>query len=211
MNYLIGIGGIVLILAIAFLFSSNRRWIRPRVVGAAFALQAGHGGAGVGHQRRPICDRQDVDRRLQPARLRQGGRRFYLRPTRQPRDRRQQLRARRAAGDHLLRRADLDPLLSRHHAARHQMGRRRDPAGDRHHPRRIAGRGGQHLRRPVGKPAGDQALSRQSDPLAALPGDDRRHGRRRRHHPRRLCEHDRRQHLCPICSPPASCRRRAAS
>jgi len=41
MKFLIGIGGIVLILAIAFLFSSNRRWIRPRVVAAAFALQAG--------------------------------------------------------------------------------------------------------------------------------------------------------------------------
>jgi CNT family concentrative nucleoside transporter len=40
MQYLIGIGGIVLILAIAFAFSSNRRWIRLRVVGAAFALQA---------------------------------------------------------------------------------------------------------------------------------------------------------------------------
>jgi len=40
MHYLIGIGGIALILAIAFLFSSNRKWIRPRVVGAAFALQA---------------------------------------------------------------------------------------------------------------------------------------------------------------------------
>jgi len=40
MQYLIGIGGIVLILAIAFLFSSNRKWIRLRVVGAAFALQA---------------------------------------------------------------------------------------------------------------------------------------------------------------------------
>jgi CNT family concentrative nucleoside transporter len=40
MNYLIGLGGIVLILAIAVLFSSNRRWIRLRVVGAAFALQA---------------------------------------------------------------------------------------------------------------------------------------------------------------------------
>ncbi len=33
--------GIAAILAIAFVFSSNRRWIRPRVVGAAFALQAG--------------------------------------------------------------------------------------------------------------------------------------------------------------------------
>lgn len=38
---LIGIAGILLILAIAVLFSSNRRWIRLRVVGAAFAMQAG--------------------------------------------------------------------------------------------------------------------------------------------------------------------------
>jgi CNT family concentrative nucleoside transporter len=36
-----GILGIVLILALAFLLSSNRKAIRPRVVGAAFALQAG--------------------------------------------------------------------------------------------------------------------------------------------------------------------------
>jgi concentrative nucleoside transporter, CNT family len=36
---LIGLGGIALILAIAILFSSNRRAIRLRVVGAAFALQ----------------------------------------------------------------------------------------------------------------------------------------------------------------------------
>jgi len=41
MHYLIGIGGMALILAIAVLFSSNRRAIRLRVVGAAFALQAG--------------------------------------------------------------------------------------------------------------------------------------------------------------------------
>jgi len=41
MPYLIGIGGMALILAIAVLFSSNRRAIRLRVVGAAFALQAG--------------------------------------------------------------------------------------------------------------------------------------------------------------------------
>ena len=40
MKYLIGLGGILVILAIAVLFSSNRRWIRLRVVGAAFALQA---------------------------------------------------------------------------------------------------------------------------------------------------------------------------
>jgi concentrative nucleoside transporter, CNT family len=36
---LIGLGGIVLLLAIAVVFSSNWRWIRLRVVGAAFALQ----------------------------------------------------------------------------------------------------------------------------------------------------------------------------
>ena len=40
-NFLIGLGGIVVILAIAFLLSTNRRAIRPRVVAAAFALQAG--------------------------------------------------------------------------------------------------------------------------------------------------------------------------
>ena len=41
MHILIGLGGIAVILAIAVLFSSNRRAIRPRVVLAAFALQAG--------------------------------------------------------------------------------------------------------------------------------------------------------------------------
>jgi len=39
-RYLIGIAGIVVILAIAVALSSNRRHIRLRVVGAAFALQA---------------------------------------------------------------------------------------------------------------------------------------------------------------------------
>ena len=38
---LIGIAGIVIILGVAVLLSSNRKWIRLRVVGAAFALQAG--------------------------------------------------------------------------------------------------------------------------------------------------------------------------
>lgn len=38
---LIGIAGIVLILGLAVLLSSNRKWIRLRVVGAAFGLQAG--------------------------------------------------------------------------------------------------------------------------------------------------------------------------
>src|SRR5205085_8778513 len=37
---LLGIAGILVIVAIAFAFSTNRKAIRPRVVGAAFALQA---------------------------------------------------------------------------------------------------------------------------------------------------------------------------
>ena len=41
MHLLIGLAGIALILAIAFALSSDRRAIRPRVVGAAFLLQAG--------------------------------------------------------------------------------------------------------------------------------------------------------------------------
>ncbi len=40
-RFLIGIAGILVILAIAFALSTNRRAIRPRIVGAAFALQAG--------------------------------------------------------------------------------------------------------------------------------------------------------------------------
>jgi CNT family concentrative nucleoside transporter len=41
MHLLIGLAGIILILLVAFAFSSDRRAIRPRVVGAAFLLQAG--------------------------------------------------------------------------------------------------------------------------------------------------------------------------
>lgn len=41
MERLIGLAGIVALLAIAVLFSSNRRWIRLRVVIPAFLLQAG--------------------------------------------------------------------------------------------------------------------------------------------------------------------------
>lgn len=41
MHLLIGLAGILLILAVAFALSSDRRAIRPRVVGAAFLLQAG--------------------------------------------------------------------------------------------------------------------------------------------------------------------------
>jgi len=41
MDKLLGLVGIAVILLIAFLLSSNKRGIRLRVVGAAFALQAG--------------------------------------------------------------------------------------------------------------------------------------------------------------------------
>jgi CNT family concentrative nucleoside transporter len=41
MQFLMGVAGIAVILALAFLLSSNRRAIRLRVVAAAFALQAG--------------------------------------------------------------------------------------------------------------------------------------------------------------------------
>ncbi len=41
MQHLMSLAGITLILGIAFLLSSDRKAIRPRVVGAAFALQAG--------------------------------------------------------------------------------------------------------------------------------------------------------------------------
>ncbi len=41
MKFVIGFAGIVVILAIAVALSADRRAIRPRVVGAAFALQAG--------------------------------------------------------------------------------------------------------------------------------------------------------------------------
>ena len=41
MIHLLSLAGILVILGLALLLSSNRRWIRLRVVGAAFALQAG--------------------------------------------------------------------------------------------------------------------------------------------------------------------------
>ncbi|USI74190.1 NupC/NupG family nucleoside CNT transporter [Sphingomonas morindae] len=41
LKYLIGLAGILVILAIAYALSVDRRAIRPRVVGSAFALQAG--------------------------------------------------------------------------------------------------------------------------------------------------------------------------
>ena len=42
----------------------------------------------------------------------------------------------------------IDPLLSRHHAVRGALGRRRDREGHRRLEGRIAVRGGEHLRQP---------------------------------------------------------------
>ena len=47
MQILLSLAGMVLILLIAFLLSSNRKAIRPRVVLSAFALQAGVGRLGL--------------------------------------------------------------------------------------------------------------------------------------------------------------------
>src|SRR3546814_5702696 len=63
------------------------------------------------------------------------------------RNRRQQLRDRGASRDHLLREPRLDPLLSRDHAARRPLDRRRDRKGDRRLQGRILVCGRQHLRR----------------------------------------------------------------
>ena len=102
----------------------------------AFALQAGIALLVLGTPWRP-CDRSRRCRTASSNLLgyAKAGTDFIFGPIATPRNRRQQLRDRGAAGDHLLRLAGLDPLLSRHHAARRQMGRRRDPAGSPASPR----------------------------------------------------------------------------
>ncbi len=122
-----------------------------------------------------------------------------------------ELRHRRAAGDHLLRGPRLDPLLSRHHAVHHPLGRRRDREGDGDHQGRVPVRGGEHLRRPERERRWSiRPYLARPDALAALRGDDRRHGGRRGHDPRGLCQPARAAGICPICSRHRSWRRRAA-
>ena len=101
----------------------------------------------------------DVERSGRAAQLRQRGHRV---PVRAGQPAKEHLRARRAAGDRVLRRAGLDPLSPRHHAAGRALGRRGDRLGHRGQPGRGAGRRGEHLRRPVRKPAGGAALSRRA-------------------------------------------------
>ena len=121
---------------IAYALSTNRKAIRLRVVGAAFALQAAiaflvlwtsWGRAGIQScppgspicwAMRPRAPSSCSGRAKQPARA-------YL-------------RHRGAAGHHLLREPGRDPLLSRHHAADRPLGRRRDRLGDRDQPGGIA-------------------------------------------------------------------------
>ena len=209
---LLGIAGIVVILGIAFALSTNRKAIRLRVVGAAFALQAVDRLAGAVHQlgtgRRSRALSAGVADLLGYA---DQGHRIPVRPERdQPA--RAHLRHRRAAGDHLLRQPRRDPLLSRDHAADRPLGRRRDRLGDR------ASAGSNRCRAAanifVGQSESPLVVRPYLAALAALApvhGDVRRHGRRRRHDPCRLREPARAQAICPTCSPPPSCRRRAAS
>ena len=210
-QYLLGIAGIAVILAaLPSLLSSNRKAIRLRVVGAAFALQAVIALLVLRHQLGPRGDPGHVGRRRQPARLCEQGHRIPVRPERQQ-PARQHLRDRRAAGDHLLRQPGRDPLLSRHHAADRPLGRRRDRLGDRDQPGRIAGRRGQHLRRPVGKPAGRAALSRRAAAVAAVHRDDASAWPASPAPSSPLTPACSASTICPTCSPPPSCRRRAAS
>ena len=134
-EFLIGIAGHCRDPAHRLVLSSNRRAIRLRVVGAAFALQAGIAVlvlyVPAGKRRSRGC-RSGVVGLLGYA---DAGTKFLFGPLATD-PRRHQLRDRRAAGDHLLRRAGLDPLLSRHHAADHPLDRRRDREGHR----RVAGR-----------------------------------------------------------------------
>ena len=94
------------------------------------------------------------------------------------------------AGDHLLRVPGCDPLPSRHHAADRPLGRRRDRLGDRDQPGRdrwFAAANifvGQSDRPLVVRPY----LASAAPPSQLFTRDDRRHGRRRRHHPCRLCQ-----------------------
>ena len=132
---LLGVAGILVILGIAFALSTNRKAIRLRVVGAAFALQAviaflvlytSWGRAGI----QTLSD--GVAQLLGYANK---GTEFLFGPS-ASQSARAHLRHRRAAGDHLLREPGGDPLLSRHHAADRALGRRRDRLGDWDQPGR---------------------------------------------------------------------------
>ena len=82
MRILIGLAGIAVILLIAFALSNNRRAIRLRVVGAAFALQAAIAVLVLYAPWGKRSARMAVGRRRQPARLCQQGHRIPVRPGR---------------------------------------------------------------------------------------------------------------------------------
>ena len=147
MNQLFGLIGIAAILGIAWLLSTNRKAIRLRVVAAAFALQAGiavlviytpWGAAAIQAMSNGVANLLGYA---------EAGHRVPVRAV-SKQSAGQHLRHRGAAGDHLLRLADRDPLPSRHHAAGGALGGRRDRVGDRHQPRRIA-----FARRPISSSA----------------------------------------------------------
>ncbi|CAA9481401.1 MAG: Nucleoside permease, partial [uncultured Sphingomonadaceae bacterium] len=145
----------------------------------------GHRRARALHALGPRRDRHHGARRQQPARLRQPGHRVPVRPVgEQPAG--AHLRLGRAAGHHLLRFARRHPVSPRRHAARGALGRRGDR---RDHGNRTGGElelRRQHLRRAERVAPGDPPLSTRPVPVAAVHGDDRRHGGRSGDHPRRL-------------------------
>ena len=134
---LLGIAGIVAILALAWLVSTNRKAIRLRVVGAAFALQAAiaflvlwtsWGRAAIQWLSTGVANLLGYATK---------GTEFLFGPSdANPLAHTFAIAA--LAGDHLLREPGRDPLLSRDHAADRPLGRRRDRLGDRHQPGRIA-------------------------------------------------------------------------
>ena len=136
-SILLGIAGIVVILGLAALLSSNRRAIRLRVVGAAFALQAGlavlvlytpWGRAGIQSLSFGVANLLGYATK---------GTEFLFGPS-ASNPLANTFAHRRAAGDHLLRQPGRDPLLPRHHAADRPLGRRGDRLGHRDQPGRNA-------------------------------------------------------------------------
>ena len=187
-KYPLGILGIAVVLGVAVMLSTNRRAIRLRVVGAAFALQTAlavlvlYVPAGRAAAIGSLAGGVAALARLQP-----GGHPLHLRQAGGARGRRQQFRHRRPAGHHLLRRARLDPLPPARHAVARADRRRCDPAGHRDQQGRIPVRGGGYFRRPDRIAARDSPLHRGVGALAVVHGDDQRHVRRGGHGARRVC------------------------
>ncbi len=189
----IGLVGIVVILAVAFLFSRDRRAIRWRTVGWAFVLQIAFAFLVLYWEQGKNALETLLELRLERHRLRGPGLGVPLRLARgaagRPRaeagapDRGLHLRVQGAAAHHLHLRFLLDPLPLRDHPA-HRAG---DGLGDAADDEGLGGRGAlrgrQRLHRADRSAGDDRPLHRPHDDLRAADDDDGRHGPRlgRRH------------------------------